>query len=99
MEKVAFIIDGGFFAKKYEQLNKKSPTADDIEKYTQNILDFLNKTYPHPVAIYRIFYYDCPPLHNLKGLVSKPKSLSDCDFKSISNSGSSRESVDLKALR
>ena len=85
MEKVAFIIDGGFFAKKYNQLNKKILTADDIEKYTQNILKFLNKTYPHPVAIYRIFYYDCPPLHNLSrwAQTKKPAKMNNSEFKKI----------------
>ena len=70
MEKVAFIIDGGFFFKKYKQLSKKPPIAFDVEICVVELFNFLFKNRikesNYPIEIYRIFYYDCPPLQNLK---------------------------------
>ena len=88
MEKVAFIVDGGFFVKKYKEHYKKFPTAKEVEQYILQIFTYIRKNHNqyNSIEMYRIFYYDCPPLHNLKGLTSKPKSMSDCDFKNVSNS-------------
>ena len=89
MEKVAFIIDGGYFVKKYKDLKHKFPSADDVEIYVLNILKFLRKRQPnHLIDIYRIFYYDCPPLYNLSKLpkfANKPKELSNQIFQKICN--------------
>lgn len=83
MEKVAFIVDGGFFVKKYKTNHKKFPEADDVETYILQIFKYLKKNYDHPIEIYRIFYYDCPPLHNLAEQVKKPDSMKTNDFKKI----------------
>ena len=83
MEKVAFIVDGGYFAKKYKANYKKFPEADDVEIYILKIFKYLKKNHDHPIEIYRIFYYDCPPLHNLAKLIKKPGSMEKSDFKKI----------------
>ena len=79
MEKIAFIIDGGYFVKKYKQLKKEFPVASDVETYILNILNFLKKE-NNFIEIYRIFYYDCPPLHNLSGVLRKPGAMEENDF-------------------
>ncbi len=84
MEKAGFIIDGGYFVKKYKQLYKKFPSASDVEKYILNILKFLNQeNADHLIVIYRIFYYDCSPLHNLSKFANKPKEMKSDDFNKV----------------
>ncbi len=89
MEKVAFIVDGGFFVKKYKEKNKKYPTADDVEKYIQKIFDYIKKNSTDKVEIYRVFYYDCPPLNNLsKSEIrkNKPTNITNENIKNICSS-------------
>ena len=87
MEKVAFIIDGGFFTKKYRKIYKKFPTADDVEKYIMEIFKYLRQNYNYPIGIYRIFYYDCTPLHLYSlaenEIAKNPQSMKKNDFKEI----------------
>lgn len=71
MEKVAFIVDGGYFVKQYKKTYKSFPTADDVEKYISKIFRYIEKNHDYPIAIYRIFYYDCPPLDPNKLLKKK----------------------------
>ena len=89
MEKVAFIVDGGFFVKKYKEKHKQFPTANDVEKYILNIFNYIKIKSSGIVGIYRIFYYDCPPLHNLSEseiCKNKPLIIKDHDVKSICSS-------------
>ena len=83
MEKVTFIIDGGFFTKKYKGNYNKLPSADDVENYILKIFKHLNQYHNYPIEIYRIFYYDCPPLHNVAKLTHKPSSMKESDFQKI----------------
>ena len=95
MKKIAFIIDGGYFTKKYEKANhKKFPTADDVEKYILKVFEYLKNKLNYPIEIYRIFYYDCPPFHSLESK-NKPSSMKGDDFKKICET-SKRKSEKLK---
>ena len=82
MEKVAFIIDGGFFIKRYKENHKKFPEAEDVEEYILSIFEYLKTHIHHSIEIYRIFYYDCPPLENLDSN-KKPPLMRTEDFKKI----------------
>lgn len=61
--RVAFLIDGGFFLKRYKVLygkdNNAKQTADDLIKMINNHLEKMQLEFHKNV--YRIFYYDCPP--------------------------------------
>ena len=94
MEKIAFIIDGGYFTKKYKANHKKSPTADDVEKYILKVFEYLKDNLHYPIEIYRIFYYDCPPFHSLASK-NKPPLMEDDDFKKICET-SKRKSEKIK---
>ena len=87
MEKVTFIIDGGFFTKQYKKIYKKFPTAEDVEKYVWKVFKCLKLFSAYPIEIYRIFYYDCSPLHlrNLveEKIVQKPQSMEKNDLQKI----------------
>lgn len=59
--KTAILIDGGFYRKRAALLaGLKSPKerADELERYC---LDHLHDKYEKR-SLYRIFYYDCPPI-------------------------------------
>ena len=67
MARTAILIDGGFYRKvgKYQGLITSNATesADNLYRYCQKHLEDeydLNKR-----SLYRIFYYDCPPLESL----------------------------------
>ena len=83
MEKVAFIIDGGFFTRQYEDKYTIPPTADDEEHYTQEVFSFLQRDVQYPISIYRIFYYDCPPIQNLKSITKRHSKMDNIDFEKI----------------
>ncbi len=61
MNKVAYIIDGGFFTKLFLKHFKKFPTANDVEEYIKTIQNILMKKTQLPLSIYRVFFYDCKP--------------------------------------
>ncbi len=82
MEKIAFIIDGGHFTKRYKANFSRSPIADDVEQYILKILKYIQSH--NNAYIYRIFYYDCPPLH-LTASEHRPDGMTSEDFKKISN--------------
>lgn len=57
----AILVDGGYYRKRAKNLaGDKSPKqrADELERYC---LDHLHDRYENR-QLYRIFYYDCPPL-------------------------------------
>ena len=67
MEKIAFIVDGGYFTKKYKKIYKAFPDGDKTEKYITDMFLYIRKGILKdvPCEIYRIFYYDCKPLNNI----------------------------------
>lgn len=77
MSKVAVLIDGSFFLKRYRSLYKEE--QDNIpKKVVRNlyagVLRGIRKASrkPYQKELYRIFFYDCPPLEkNLQNPVTK----------------------------
>ena len=62
MSKTAILVDGGFYRKRAKKLwGQRSPqeTADGLITYARRHLK--EHTYSH--ELYRIFYYDCPPVY------------------------------------
>lgn len=63
--RTAFLIDGGFFLRRYHRLaGPKSPrdVARALHKTCLDHLQVSSKNEPGGARLYRIFYYDCPPL-------------------------------------
>jgi len=65
--KVAVLVDGSFFIKRYRVLfkNKDPYNASEIAKKLHwGIIENINRANKHNIRreLYRIFYYDCPPL-------------------------------------
>lgn len=71
--KVAYLIDGGFFTKKYQSGLGRFPSADEVSKF----VECLHRSYGEKNEILRIYFYDCPPLNEKKKL---PISNSTHDF-------------------
>lgn len=62
MSKTAILIDGGFYRKRAKYLwgaHSPKETADSLITYARRHLH--EHTYSH--ELYRIFYYDCPPVN------------------------------------
>lgn len=63
MTKTAVLVDGGFYRKRaYHHWGERCPAerADELMKYVFRHLD--KKDGPCTRELYRIFYYDCPPM-------------------------------------
>lgn len=66
--RTAFLIDGGFFVKRYRFLQGDQPPKDVAKALHRMCRDHLferprNADRPKQISqLYRIFYYDCPPL-------------------------------------
>lgn len=63
INKVAILIDGGFFVVRHNTLYRKGPRVSDLDVYIQDIMNRLKKlSCPNSEDIlFRIFYYDCRP--------------------------------------
>lgn len=62
--KVAILIDGGFYRRRaYAVFGDKSPVdrAEELDQYCRRHLKERINGIDHNHALYRIFYYDCPP--------------------------------------
>lgn len=64
--KVNVLIDGGFFERKFYEINKKSATAADVVKEVDKVMQLvIAKTAGDTKDIlFRVFYYDCKPFGN-----------------------------------
>lgn len=66
MTKTAILVDGGFYRKRARKLwGKKTPAdrADELNAYVfRHILEKEDGNVPR--ELYRIFYYDCPPVQS-----------------------------------
>ena len=59
--KTAILVDGGFYRRRAQaKLGEKSAQdrADELYNYCRRHLKEKNRTH----ELYRIFYYDCPPM-------------------------------------
>ena len=64
--KVNILIDGGFFERKFFEVNHRIPTAKDVVDATADAMRLLvAKTAGETKDIlFRVFYYDCKPFGN-----------------------------------
>lgn len=58
-ERVALLLDGGFVKKRLEAKNRRFPTAADVVALSQSILE---KGLLRNKQLFRVYYYDAPPL-------------------------------------
>ena len=58
---IAILIDGGFFLKRYKSCYGTYPS--DPKQVSKNMYEMALK-HVENVSLYRILYYDCPPLEN-----------------------------------
>ena len=65
LNKVAILIDGGFFKQRFRKINKRDPLKKDVEALIALIMGLVSKKNPcsalHPDVLLRTFYYDCHP--------------------------------------
>ena len=59
MRNVAILVDGAFYLKQYKRHFKKNNTP---QKITKDLLTHCLKHIDKKERLYRIFFYDCPPL-------------------------------------
>lgn len=67
MTKTAILVDGGFYRKRAMRLwGKKDPRerADELNRYVFRHIEEKSDG-KQPRELYRIFYYDCPPVQNV----------------------------------
>jgi len=60
--KTAFLVDGGFFLRRYRRLRGDATPRKVARDLHGMCLDHLQKLGRDKNQLYRIFYYDCPPL-------------------------------------
>lgn len=58
----AFLIDGDFFLKRHQRLRGNSPPKQVAKDLQWMCRQHLERLYRMPGDLYRIFFYDCPPL-------------------------------------
>lgn len=65
LNKIAILIDGGFFKQRFKKLNGREPTKKDVENLITEIVQKVSQKNPcaalHPDILLRTFYYDCKP--------------------------------------
>lgn len=62
--RTAFLIDGGFFLWRYRRLQGRHAPSEAALTLQQICRSHLRKLKRRSSQLYRIFYYDCPPLCN-----------------------------------
>lgn len=75
--KVAILIDGGFFNQRFKSIHKRYPDKSDVDDTIRHILSLValkNTCYKlHPDVLMRTFYYDCKPFDKtLENPAGKP---------------------------
>jgi len=63
VNKVAILIDGGFFLQRFKTNNGKSPRITDLQPFIDDIMRKVSATNPTGTSdmLLRTFYYDCRP--------------------------------------
>lgn len=63
MEKVAILIDGGFYRRRAQMLYGEKSAEDRVSELITYCYKHVNDTKDHcEYQLYRLFYYDCPPM-------------------------------------
>jgi uncharacterized LabA/DUF88 family protein len=60
--RTAFLVDGGFFLTRYQRLKGNAPPRRVARSLHAMCLEHLRQLGRSKDRLYRIFYYDCPPL-------------------------------------
>lgn len=60
--KTAFLIDGDFFLRRFRYLQGHAPPGRVARSLHWMCLEHLRREHNHSRGLYRIFFYDCPPL-------------------------------------
>ena len=74
--KTAILVDGGFYRKRAEYLWGKKEAAERANELFSYCLLHINES-EEPRDLYRIFYYDCPPMSRI---LNHPLTGEDIDF-------------------
>lgn len=96
--RVAILVDGGFFIKRYRKLYGKGHDARQTARNLHRLaLDHVKKLTRDPNSLYRILYYDCAPFGKK---IHNPISKDVIDFRKT-DEAASRSSLheELKKLR
>lgn len=91
--KIAIVVDGGFLKKKLKETINHLPTADEIEGHCHSLLK--DKRFAQDV-LFRIFYYDCPPLSKK---ITNPINSSVQDLFSTQTSTQNQKVIDQLKLK
>lgn len=83
LNKIAILIDGGFFIQRFRQINSADPVKKDVEVLIDAIMTKVSHKNPcsglHPDILLRTFYYDCEPF----GKTLKHPSGSHVDYSTL----------------
>jgi uncharacterized LabA/DUF88 family protein len=68
INKVAILIDGGFFLQRFKMNHSKNPRIADLQPFIDGIMSKVSQTNPQGVTdmLLRTFYYDCRPNGDIK---------------------------------
>ncbi len=63
VNKVAILIDGGFFVQRFKENNRRSPKIGDLQPFLNDIINKVSATNPVGTndMLLRTYYYDCRP--------------------------------------
>jgi len=63
INKVAILIDAGFFKQCFRKQHRRMPEKEDVESLIKEVLEQVQKTSHHVEVdlLFRTFYYDCLP--------------------------------------
>ena len=62
MAKTAILVDGGFYRRRAQILFGDKPAADRANELIEYCMRHLKADHSEARELYRIFYYDCPPM-------------------------------------
>lgn len=82
MIKTAILIDGGFYQKRAYSLFKSKDPQESVKELIQYCHRLLHHSKKEEVELYKIFYYDCPPMKKVlyHPFLSKQIDLSKTDM-------------------
>jgi uncharacterized LabA/DUF88 family protein len=66
--KVAILIDGGYFTKRFKSINRREVNIADIQPFLDDVMNKVQAISPQSVTdiLFRSFYYDCRPFAEVK---------------------------------
>ena len=78
MDKVSFIVDGGYFTKSFSYHCGRFPHPEDVKSYVDVLRKYVDTKFSSGhSSLYRVFFYNCAPL---SGKIKNPLDQSDFDL-------------------